>query len=85
MGAGLGFIVPGGGLLGMALGGMLGGSIGGMFGSARQQHKEQKKLEELQKFQQGQLLTKLKADNEQLFSTVKSATAQTSGAMGAVY
>lgn len=86
-----------GSIFGMAVGGILGGPIGAMMGGsllggalgsifgAREQKKEQKRLEELQNFQQGQLLKKLKADNEQLFSTVKSATAQTSGAMGAVY
>lgn len=69
--------------LGMAVG-VLGGLGSSLFGK-REQEKEQKKLEKLQKFQQGQLLNKLKADNEELYSSVRSSIAQTSGAMGAVY
>lgn len=70
-------------LLGMAVGAL--GGLATSYFSKREQEKEQKKLEKLQKFQQGQLLQKLKADNEQLFSTVKSSVTQTGGAMGAIY
>lgn len=85
LGAGIGLLVPGGGLLGAALGGSLLGGLFGSFGSQREQRNQQERLKALQKTQEKLLLQKTKADNEALFSAVQSSVAQTSGAMGAVY
>jgi hypothetical protein len=85
LGVGIGAMIPGAGLLGMALGGLFGQSIGGMFGASHAQKKEQERLRKAQ-YEQAELLReKAKADSAELFSSVQSATAQTSGAMGAIY
>jgi len=85
LGVGIGALVPGGGVLAAALGGMLGGQLFGMFGSSADQRKEQRRLEKAQIKQANLLNEKIKADNANLYSSVQSATSQTSGAMGAVY
>lgn len=85
LGMGAAALIPGAGLLGIALGGMLGGSIFGSISSAKKQRKEQEKLLEAQRKQASILVEKSKRDSAELYSSVQSAAGQTSGAMGAVY
>lgn len=85
LGAGIGFLIPGGGLLGAALGGSLLGGLFGSFGAQREQKKEQEKLRRAQEKQTKLLIEKTKADTAELYSTVRSSIGQTSGAMGAIY
>lgn len=53
--------------------------------SYREQKKQQQQLAQAQIKQSNLLREKIKADSADLFSSVKSSVAQTSGAMGAVY
>lgn len=53
--------------------------------AAREQNKQQRKLAKTQAEQANLLLEKVKADKAELYSSVKSSVAQTSGAMGAIY
>lgn len=85
MGMGAAAMIPGVGLLGVALGGMLGGQIGGLFGSNKEQKRQQEKLRREQSNQARLLIEKTKADSAELFSSVKSSISQSSGAMGAIY
>jgi hypothetical protein len=85
LGAGIGFLVPGGGLLGAAIGGSLLGGLFGSFGSQREQTKQQERLAKAQIEQSNLLREKIKADNAGLYSSAQSAIAQRSGTMGAIY
>ena len=85
LGAGIGFVIPGGGLLSAVLGGSLLGGLFGSFGSKREQEEQKRKLAEQQAYQNKLLQQKLKADTAELYSSVSSAIGQTSGAMGAIY
>jgi CHASE1-domain containing sensor protein len=85
LGAGIGFLVPGGGLLGAAIGGSLLGGLFGSFGSQREQTKQQERLAKAQIEQSNLLREKIKADNAGLYSSAQSVIAQRSGTMGAIY
>lgn len=60
-------------------------SLFNSWGAYREQKKQQKALAEQQIKQSNLLREKIKADNAGLYSAVQSSTAQTAGAMGAVY
>jgi hypothetical protein len=60
-------------------------SLFNSWGAYREQKKQQRALAEQQIKQSNLLREKIKADNAGLYSAVQSSTAQTAGAMGAVY
>lgn len=83
LGTGIGWAVAGpigGAVLGSVMGGLF-----GSFGSRKEQQREQAKLQAAQMKQANLLREKIQADNANLFSSVQSSVAQTSGAMGAIY
>lgn len=85
LGTGIGLAIPGVGLLGGAVLGSVMGGLFGSFGSRKEQQREQAKLQVAQMKQANLLREKIQADNANLFSSVQSSVAQTSGAMGAIY
>lgn len=82
-----------GGFLGGPMGAMVGASLGsslfgGLFGGNAKKKAEERAQRELLKKQRAQdkiLRESIRADAQELYSSVRSAISQTSGTMGVVY